>query len=158
MAPYEAFGDVKTAILNRLSSTAAPMEDRTVIARYLASQVGRLPLEAGRPVPPEEILPLEMCAEGGGQLYVCAWREDSGPVTLYHQTASGRRVWREYHLDQGEACLDAARWLLEEAVSPSRFDLSRLRELPRNIYFTPNGGSEEHLQRPDLQEAAMEDL
>ncbi|MDE6591047.1 MAG: hypothetical protein K2K53_12050, partial [Oscillospiraceae bacterium] len=53
--------------------------------------------------------------------------------------------------------MDAARWLLSEAVSPPRFDLSRLRELPLNIYYTPNGGSEEHLRLPDPPKPSEEE-
>lgn len=151
-APCGTFDTVAAAVLDRLPSTAAPEEDRDAIARYLAGQVCRLPPEGNTPVPPEEALPLELCAEGWQRLYVCVWREGGEQVTLSQQTPSGRRVRREYRPDQGETCMDAARWLLAEAASPTRFDLSHLRELPRNIYFTPNGGEEAHLIRPDLLE------
>ncbi len=142
-AARDACDEVAAVILNRLSSTAAPEEDKELIARCLADWVCRLSTE--------KALPLELCAESKERLYVCAWLEGEGPVTLYQQTASGRRIQREYRPDQGEAYLDAARRLLAEAVSPDRFELSRLRELPWNIYFTAGGGSEEHLRRSDLQ-------
>ena len=149
VAPYSAFDNVFAVILDRLSSTAAPEEDRAAIARYLAEQVCCLP--------PEGALPLELYAEGGERLYVCVWQEDGERVTLSQQTASGRRILREYRPDQGETLMDAARWLLAEAVSPTRFDLSRLRILPRDIYFTANGGEEVHLIRPDLLEEDKEE-
>ena len=149
-APYAAFDNVANVIFERLSSTAVMEEDgedRAVIARYLAGHVCRLPEG-----PAENSLPLELYAEGGERLFVCDWREDGEMVTLSQQTASGRRVLRKYRPDHGEDPMDAARWLLAEAVSPTRFDLSRLRVLPRNVYFTPNGGGETHLIRPDLLE------
>ncbi len=158
-APYSFFRDAANEIFFRLAETAAPENDRALIAQCLAGYVCCLPLDedTGEPVPPEKALPLEICAEGGGRLHVCAWREDGGPVTLYQQTPSGRRVQREYHPEPGESPMDAARRLLAEAVSPTRYDLSRLRELPWNIYFTPNGGSELHLIRPDLLEEGEEE-
>lgn len=153
-APYGYFRDVAQEIFSRLEKTAAPKDERALIAQCLAGYVCCLPLDeyTNEPVPPEKVLPLELCAEGGGRLHVCVWRDEEGLVTLYQQTASGRRVQREYHLEQGECSIEAAWRLLDEAVSPTRFDLSRLRELPWNIYYTPNGGEEEHLKRPDLQE------
>jgi len=157
VAARSAYGDVFPVVFDRLSSTAVSEEDRGVIARCLANQVCRLPLEeyTGQPVPPEKALPLELCAEGAGRLHICVWREDGGPVTLCQQTGSGRSVQREYHPEQGERAMDAARRLLAEAVSPTRYDLSQLRELPWHIYSTPNGGEEEHWMHPDLQEQPM---
>jgi len=153
-APYSFLSDAANEIFSRLAGTAAPEEERALIARCLAGYVCCLPLDeyTGEPVSAEKALPLELCAEGGGRLHVCVWGEEGGPVTPCQQTVSGRRVQWEYHLEQGESALEAARRLLAEAVSPTRYDLSRLRELPWNIYYTPNGGEEAQLQRPDLQE------
>jgi len=153
-APYPFFGQAAAAIYDRLAFTAVPEEDRAVIARCLACHVCCLPVDGytGKPVPPEKALPLEIYAQDGERLYVCVWREDEGPVALFRQTASGRRAEGEYRPERGESRLEAARRMLAQAVSPDRFDLSRLRELPWNIYFTPNAGSEEHLRRPDLQD------
>lgn len=144
VAPYDAFSDVVQVILDRLSSTAAPEADRAVIARYLAGHICRLT--------PDNVLPMELCAEGGGRLHVCVWQENGEPISLCQQTISGRRMQRTYQLEPGETYLEAARHLLAEAVSPTRFDLSRLRVLPRNIYFTPNNNEEVHLIHPDLLE------
>lgn len=35
---------------------------------------------------------MELSMEGGGTLYTARWGEDRGPITIYRQTSSGRRM------------------------------------------------------------------
>ncbi len=176
-APYGDFDKVAQEIYRRMRGLFLPEDEWVLIARCLAGHVCRLPLEdgSGNPVPPETVLPMELSAEGGGRLYTAVWKEDGEPVTIYRQTASGRREqerlepdpegnWRvavrreeaapytctEIIRFTPQSGLEAARQRLRELVSPEYFDVSRLRELPWHIYFTPNGGEEEVLTHIDL--------
>ena len=173
-AAYGDFDMVSREIFRRLDYLPVPESDRALIARCLAGHVCRLPLnrETGEAVPPEEAFPLELSMEGGGRLYTAGWSEGE-PVTIYRQTFSGRRIqehlfpdpdgtWRAAsgpaerasHSPQirftADGGLEAARQRLVELTDPRFFDLSRLRELPWRIYYTPAGGAEESLTHMDL--------
>lgn len=122
---------------------------------------------------------MELSKEGGGRLYTAVWREDGSPITIYRQTSSGRRVQEQLLPDPdgtwtaassplegagqsirgawipdirftADSGLTAAQQRLAELASPTYFDISRLRKLPRHIYYTPAGGAEEGLTHIDL--------
>ncbi len=151
-ASYRCFSKVSQEIFRRLAYFPVPEDDRALIARCLAGHVCclRPDGETGEVAPPEEQLPLEYSKEGGGKLYTAKWWENGGPITIYRQTSSGRRDEEELEPDPGETRLEAVKRRLAELASPTYFCVNRLRELPWNIYFTPNGGEEETLFRPDL--------
>ncbi len=178
-APYGDFDKVAREVYRRLNYLPVPEEDRGLIALCLAGYVCRLPLdqETGEPMPLEEAFPLALSMEGGGKLYTAEWFEDAGGVTIYRQTFSGRRMqellmpdpdgtWRlapgpverplnhandfpliRFTADSG---FEAARRRLAELTDPRFFDLSRLRELPARIFYTPVGGTEECLSHIDI--------
>lgn len=177
-APYGDFDKVAREVYRRLNYLPVPEEDRGLIALCLAGHVCRLPLdqETGEPMPLEEAFPLALSMEGGGKLYTAEWFEDAGGVIIYRQTFSGRRLlerllpdpegnWRlapgsgeevrksdtaptvSFTADSG---LEAARRRLAELTDPRFFDLSRLRELPAKIFYTPMGGAEECLSHIDI--------
>lgn len=177
-APYSRFPDVAREIQSRLDDFPILREDLDFVARCLAGHVCRLPLdrETGQAVPPEKAFPLELSMEGGGKLYTAEWMED-GPITIYRQTFSGRRIQERLLPDPegnwvaapgleesvrrsgvvppvsftADSGLEAARRRLAELTDPRFFDLSRLRELPWHVYYTTVGGVEGSLTRPDLQ-------
>lgn len=154
VAPRSWFPEVERTILRHLACTAAPEEDRAFIAGCLAGRVCCLPEDeyTKEPIPPEEALPMEFFAEDGDRLYGCSWYEAEQRLVLFEQTASGRRVHRERDLDpETEDAAGLARQLLEEMASPNHFNLSTPRELPWNIYFTPNDGLERELIRADIK-------
>ena len=154
VAPRSWFAEVERTILHHLAITAAPEEDRAFIAGCLAGRVCCLPEDeyTKEPIPQEKALPMEFFSEDGDRLFGCSWYETERRLVLFEQTASGRRVHRERELDpEAEDTATAARKMLDELVSPDHFDLSTLRELPWNIYFTPNDGVERELIRPDLK-------
>ncbi|MCI9462055.1 MAG: hypothetical protein HFF93_09785 [Oscillibacter sp.] len=128
-------------------------------------------------MPLDEAFHLEMSMEGGGKLYTAEWFEDAGGVTIYRQTFSGRRVQEQLLPDPdgtwtaapgsvkrtpdhekdfppirftADSGFEAARRRLAELTDPRFFDLSRLRELPWKIFYTPAGGVEERLSHIDI--------
>ena len=176
---YRCFNEVSQEIFRRLAYFPLPESDRTLIARCLAGHVCclRPDGETGEVAPPEEQLPLELSMEGGGKLYTAEWFEDTGGVTIYRQTFSGRRIqerllpdpegnWAAAPGPEGsvrrngvvppvsftaDSGLEAARRRLAELTDPRFFDLSRLRELPWHVYYTTCSGVEWSLTRLDLQ-------
>lgn len=184
-APYGDFDKVAREVYRRLNYLPVPEEDRGLIALCLAGHVCRLPLdrETGQAVPPEKAFPLELSMEGGGKLYTAEWMED-GPITIYRQTFSGRRVQEQLMPDPdgtwtaapgpverplGHASdfppihfpaasgFGAARQRLAELTDPRFFDLSRLRELPWHVYYTTASGTEGSLIRSDLRQEPLYD-
>ena len=179
-APYSQFDGVAREICRRLDYFPIPQGDRAFVARCIADHVCRLPenRDTGETIPPEEQLPLELSMEGGGKLYTARWWEHGGPVTIYRQTASGRRLVEQLVPDPdgtwtaastalegagrpvpgvspdirftADSGLEAARRRLEELTDPRFFDLSRLRKLPAKIFYTPVGGTEECLSHIDI--------
>ena len=178
-APYKDFDRVAEEIFRRLDYLPVPEEDRALIVWCLAGHVCRLPLdqETGEPMPPEKAFPLELSMEGGGKLYTAEWTEDEAAVTIYRQTFSGRRVQEQLLPDvngtwtavpgsvkrtpdhekdfppirfTADSGFEAARRRLAELTDPRFFDLSRLRELPWKIFYTPVGGVEEGLSHIDI--------
>ena len=159
VAPQSWFPMVEKAIRRALEQTAALKEDQAFIAGCLAGHVCCLPEDqyTGEPIPPEEALPLEFFAEDGDRLYGCTWYESERRLVLFEQTVSGRRINKECELGlEVEDVVLAARQMLDEMVSPSHFDLSRLRELPWHVYFTANDGAEQALIRADLKPSGEE--
>lgn len=159
VAPRSWFPEVERTILHHLAATAAPEEDRAFIAGCLAGAVCCLPEDqyTKEPVPPEEVLPLEFFAEDGDRLFGCSWYESERRLVLFEQTASGRRVNKECELGpEVDDAVAAARRMLDKMVSPDHFDLSMLKQLPWNIYFTPNDGTEQTLTRADLKQSFEE--
>lgn len=154
VAPRSWFPMAERAIRRALEQTAAPKEDQAFIAGCLAGHVCCLPEDqyTGEPIPPEEALPLEFFAEDGDRLYGCTWYESERRLALFEQTVSGRRINKECELGlEVEDVVLAAKQMLDEMVSPSHFDLTRLRELPWHVYFTANDGPEQALIRADLK-------
>ena len=154
VAPRSWFPEVERTISHHLAITAAPEEDRAFIAGCLAGRVCCLTEDeyTKEPLPPEKVLPMEFFAEDGDRLFGCSWYETERRLLLFEQTASGRRVMKELDLDPKMEDAAAAAWeMLEEMVSPDHVDLSTLRELPWNIYFTSNDGLEQELTRFDLK-------
>ena len=154
VAPRSWFPEVERTILRHLAGTAAPKEDLAFLAGCLAGRVCCLPEDdyTKEPIPPEKALPMEFFAEDGDRLFGCSWYEADQLLVLFEQTASGRRVSRECGLDpEVEDAVGLARQLLDELASPDHFDLSPLRELPWNIYFTPNDGLEQELTLADIK-------
>lgn len=149
-----AFCDQKEAVeaelLRRLHASAPPETDLVLLAGCLAEQVCRLPVPENPEDDPLAIFPLEIFAEDGGRLYGASWSEQEGVLLLFEQTLSERRVLPrgEYEqiFDEGTA-LSLARRLLAEAVSPSRFDLTLLAELPWAVYVQPHRDSERTYSR-----------
>ena len=176
---YRCFNEVSQEIFRRLAYFPLPESDRILIARCLAGHVCclRPDGETGEVTPPEEQLPLELSMEGGGKLYTAEWFEDTGGVTIYRQTFSGRRIQERLLPDPegnwaaapgyaegvsksnvvppifftADSDFEAARRRLSELTDPRFFDLSRLRELPGHVYYTTAGGVEWSLTRTDLQ-------
>ena len=176
---YRCFNEVSQEIFRRLAYFPLPESDRILIARCLAGHVCclRPDGETGEVTPPEEQLPLELSMEGGGKLYTAEWFEDTGGVTIYRQTFSGRRSQERLLPDPegnwaaapgyaegvsksnvvppifftADSDFEAARRRLSELTDPRFFDLSRLRELPGHVYYTTAGGVEWSLTRTDLQ-------
>ncbi len=142
LSVYSQYEAVRTELLRRLETTAAPAEDRAVIAGMLAGHVCRLPVrENGDWADPEDIFPLELFAEDSDHLYGCSWFRDEGELVLFVQTPSGRsglrdgeysKVWDE------ETALALARQQLEELVSPSGFHVELLNPLPEAVYLDPD--------------------
>ena len=157
-ASYEQYDEVRMEILRRLPITAAPEEDQTLISECLACAVCVLPLDeyTGEPVPPEEALPLRRYVEDGDRLYGCVCMEENRLVTLFEQTADGRRVRRKYELAQDEDAVEAVQRLLREAVSHSDFDLSLMKELPLSVYVLPPDGPEYVLKQEGVREMEAE--
>ena len=154
VAPHSWFPEVERTILRRLAGTAASREDLAFLAGCLAGRVCCLSEDGytKEPIPPEKALPMEFFAEDGDRLFGCGWYEAERRLVLFEQTASGRRVNRECNLGPKVEDAEAvARQMLDELVSPDHFDLSTLRELPWNIYYTPNDGLERELIRFDLK-------
>ncbi len=178
-APYKDFDRVAEEIFCRLDYLPVPEEDRAFIVWCLANHVCRLPLdqETGEPMPLDEAFHLEMSMEGGGKLYTAEWTEDEAAATIYRQTFSGRRVQEQLLPDvdgtwtaapgsvkrtpdhekdfppirfTADSGFEAARRRLAELTDPRFFDLSRLRELPWKIFYTPVGGVEERLSHIDI--------
>ena len=178
-APYGDFDQVAREVYRRLDYLPVPGDDRALIARCLAGHVCCLPLdqETGEAVPPEKQFPLELSMEGGGKLYTAVWREGGESISIYRQTASGRRMQEELISDPdgtwtaapssvkrppdhandfppirftAASDFDAARRRLAELTDPRFFDLSRLRELPARIFYTPVGGTEECLSHINI--------
>ena len=176
---YRCFNEVSQEIFRRLAYFPLPESDRTLIARCLAGHVCclRPDGETGELAPPEEQLPLELSMEGGGKLYTAVWREGEGSIIIYRQTPSGRRMQEELIPDPdgtwtaASSCakrplehekdfppvrftaangFEAVRRRLSELTDPRFFDLSRLRELPAKIFYTPVGGTEECLSHIDI--------
>lgn len=178
-ASYRCFSEVSREIFRRLAYFPLPEDDRVLIARCLAGHVCclRPDGETGEVAPPEEQLPLELSMEGGGKLYTAVWREGGESISIYRQTSSGRRIQEKLipdpdgtwaaapisvkrslnHADDfppirftAASDFDAVRRRLAELTDPRFFDLSRLRELPAKIFYTPVGGTEECLSHINI--------
>lgn len=150
-APWESMDEVSREIARRLEDTAAPEEDRELIARCLAGSVCCLPLDEYRkPLSPEEALPLTMYTGSDEKLFGCFWHEGEGALTLFEQTLSGRRVVKKQIADPSDA-MNAARRLLEEAVSPGAFHI-HIREAPRHVCYTELTGPEREWAFTELPE------
>ena len=157
-ASYERYDEVREEILRRLPATAAPEEDRALIAECLAMSVCCLPLDedTGKAALPEEILPLKRWAEDGERLYGCIWMENGQVVVLFEQTPTGRRERKRLTLAPGEDTVETARLLLEGAVNPDNYDLHLLKELPLNVYVLPPDGPEYVLKQEGVREMEAE--
>ena len=155
-APESSFSDVFQEILPRFSA-AAPEEDCVLIARCLAGAVCCLPADeyTGEPLPPEAALPLILFAETEEQLFGCSWLEGEGELTLFEQTVSGRRVRTRCEV-RPESAETEARRLLAEAVSPTNYDFSLLKELPLKVYVLPPEGPEYVLKQEGVREVQAE--
>ena len=155
-APESSFSDVFQELLPRLSA-AVPEEDRALIARCLAGAVCCLPADeyTGEPVPPEVVLPLTLFAETEEQLFGCGWLEGEGELALFEQTVSGRRIRKQYGVEPDRAETEARR-LLAEAVSPTNYDFSLLKELPLKVYVLPPEGPEYVLKQEGVREVQAE--
>lgn len=129
---------------------------------------------------------MELSMEGGGTLYTARWGEDRGPITIYRQTSSGRRMleqlvpdpdgtWTAVHTPltaegqpicgeyapdihfTADSGLEAARQRLAELAALTCFDCSRLRKQPRHIYYTLEGGTEVCLTNIGLLRQQLEE-
>ena len=176
---YRCFNEVSQEIFRRLAYFPLPEDDWALIARCLAGHVCclRPDGETGEVVPPEEQLPLELSMEGSGKLYTAVWREGGESISIFRQTSSGRRMQEELIPDPdgtwaaapssvkrplahsndfppirftAASDFDAAQRRLAELTDPRFFDISRLRELPWKIFYTPVGGVEERLSHIDI--------
>ena len=179
VAPYSRFNDVTQEIYQRLNYFPIPQDDWALVARCLAGYVCCLltDQETREAPPPEKALPMELSMEGGGKLYTAVWQEGEESITIYRQTSSGRRMLEELMPDPdgtwtaasssvkrtpehekdfppirftADSDFEAARRRLAELTDPQFFDLSRLRELPWKIFYTPVGGIEEGLSHIDI--------
>ena len=158
VAPCSWFSEVERTIYRHLAVTAAPEEDRAVLAGCLAGHVCCLPEDeyTGEPARPEEVLPMTLWAEDGEQLYGCVWMEGGRTLVLFEQVDDFRQERRRYELAPGEDALETARRLLEQAVSPEHYSLNLLRELPLNVYVLPNDGPEYVLKQEGVRETEAE--
>ena len=144
VSTYDRYEQVRAELLRRLPDTAAPEEDREIIAGCLAGHVCRLPVpDAGRE-PDISILPMEWFAENTERLYGCGWYENEmeEPVLIFfEQTFRGRLMDRERVYDNIADSQEAARMaeqLLEEAVSPAAIHIELLTKLPEAVYADPD--------------------
>lgn len=146
---------VQQELLRRLEDTAAPAEDREFLAGCLADYVCRLTEPTGEEDDPLDRLPLELFAENEEHLYGASWYRRQGVLFLFEQTSAGRQNLPkgEYdHLYDEDSALALARRLVEEAASPTGYDLSLLRELPWKVHFQPPTGPERVLEREDIMD------
>ena len=156
VATYDRYETVKAEILRRLSDTAAPEDGRTFIAACLAERVCSLPMpgEAGqawdmyeeedpeiRSLPPESVLPFEVFAEDTEHLYGCEWIERGRGLFMFEQLPIGRQLLKDGQRDDvadvGSATV-LARQMLEEILTPPRFPMELLVNLPDAVYAMPD--------------------
>lgn len=157
------FETVKAVLLRRLEDTAAPEDDRSLIAACLAGQVCRLPQpgeesaeedlgedleeDLGEIPPnslsPESFLPLELFAENADHLYGCSWNEHSQTLLFFEQRPDTRR-WkpetRYEYISHRQAALSLAEKLLDEALAPPCLPVELLTNLPEAVYARPDFG------------------
>ncbi len=141
-AAYTQYEAVKSALLARLASTAAPQENWDEIAAALAGQVCCLPLrEDGSLAPPMEALPVEWFQEDGERLLGCSWSPADEALNFFEQTAAGRRPQRDGFFEEVfdfQTASDLAQRLLEDAISPTSIHLELLENLPTAVYVEPD--------------------
>lgn len=156
-ASCDWFPRVAQEIFLRTSGIDMPEEDRLLIARCLAGDVCCLPVDeyTREPIPPEEALPFTLFAETEEQLFGCSWMEGGSGLTLFEQTVFGRRVRKQWEVEPENAEAEARR-LLAEAVSPTNYDFSLLKELPLEVYVLPLEGPEYVLKREGVREVEAE--
>lgn len=136
----EQFEEVRDELTARLASTAAPEKDRGTIAGFLAGYVCR-------PEPSET--PWRWYAETPERLYDCAWWAESQELYFFEESGEKRKVLDHYtdipNQPQAQAI---ARRLLDEAVSPTNFQLAALPVLPDEIVAQPVGAPLLWLRKP----------
>jgi len=153
---YDEYATVKEELLRRLTDTAAPEEARDILAACLAGQVCSLPLpgEVGqvweseedelqevRSLPPESVLPFELFAEDVDHLYGCSWLEREQVLLLFEQWPNGRRLLKNGQLENipdAASAVEVAQQLLEDTLTPPRFPIELLVNLPDAVYSQPD--------------------
>ncbi len=161
-APGDCFEDVNKETARRLKATAAPREDSSRIASFLADRVCRLPAQeqTGEEGDTPAALPLELFAENKEHLYGCSWDPVQGIVTLFEQTASGRTPLPggPGKISDPDGALSLARQLLEEALSPSGFGLPLLTQLPSLVQVQPVCAPKKTLESQEITQGKLNGL
>lgn len=136
----EQFEEIRDALEARLSSTAAPEEERRTIAGFLAGYLCR---------PEPEATPWRWYAETPERLYDCAWWAKSQELYFFMETGGIRKVLNQYDGIPTQPQAQAmARRLLDEAASPTNFQLSAPPVLPEEIVAQPVGAPMLWLRKP----------
>lgn len=153
---YDKYETVRTEILRRLADTAAPKNGQDFIAACLADQVCSLPLPGEaemawdtdgeeeseiRSLPPESVLPFELFAEDADHLYGCEWAERGRVLLLFEQLPIGRRMLKDGQyedVEDAERAVALARQMLAETLTPPRFPMKLLVNLPDAVYAMPD--------------------
>lgn len=169
-AAFDQYGAVRDELLHRLERTAAPSQDRHMIAGFLAGHICCLPVSESLQDAGElfvvrkdalESLPMELFMENEEHLYGCSWFQKRGTLIFFEQTVTGRRdLPRSYYegIDQEAAALPMARRLLQTLASPTGFDLSLLAQLPDMICVQRQYAPAETLEEEEINEEKLETL
>ena len=159
-AAFDQYESVWGELLHRLETTAAPRQDRRVIAGFLAGHICCLPVSESQQ-DALAALPMELFAENEKHLYGCSWYSQRGVLIFFEQTAAGRRdLPRSYYegIYEEGAAVSMAHRLLRDLVSPVGFDLSLLQQLPDRICVQPQYAPAEALEEEEITEEALKTL
>lgn len=170
VAAFDQYEAVGSELFCRLETTAAPAQERRMIAGFLAGFVCCLPVSerlrtAGELVVAQQevlaVLPMELFAENEKHLYGCSWYPQRGVLIFFEQTAAGRRdLPRSYYegIYEENAAVSMARRLLQDLVAPAGFDLSLLRKLPDRVFVQPQAAPAELLEGGEISEEILKTL
>ena len=169
-ATFEQYGSVRDELLCRLETTAAPRQDRRMIAGFLAGHICCLPVsesmqDAGDLLITRQdvlaTLPMELFVENEEHLYGCSWFPQRGILLFFEQTVMERRnLPRNYYegIYDEDAALSMAHRELQALAVPTGFDVSLLRELPDLVCVQSQYAPAETLEEEEVNEEKLQEL